>query len=277
MMQTELTTNAQQSMSDVVQWLAANQGRLVTAVVLLLFGLLLAFLLRTLASRIVEAFERAVPGRPFRTSFAGVARERHIADIVGSVVSWTVLLFFAATAANALGLALLSTVVERLSAFVPRVLAALLILVTGLVVGNLARGAVTAAAAGAGATLAPRHGQIVRIAIVTAAVLIAVAELGVDVALLTAVFSVGLAALLGGFALAFGLGARTAISNIIGSHYLRQTFEVGQTVRVGGVEGTIAELTATSVILEVPDGRMIVPAKQFGEMASTLLVKRQAP
>lgn len=273
-MQTELTTNVQDSVMGVGQWLSANQARLVTAVVLLAIGLLLAFLLRMLAVRVVGAFERALPGHALRTSFAGVARERRIADIVGSVVSWAVLLFFLATAANALGLALLSTVVASLSVFVPRVFAAVLIIVAGLVMGHLARTAVAATAAGAGTSFGAGLGQVVRIAIITAAVLIAVAELGVDIALLTAMFSVALAALLGGFALAFGLGARTAISNIIGSHYLRQSFEVGQTVRIGGIEGTIAELSATAVILDAPEGRTIVPAKQFGEMPSTLLVKR---
>jgi hypothetical protein len=55
---------------------------------------------------------------------------------------------------------------------------------------------------------------------------------------------------------------------------MRQTFEVGQMVRVGGIEGTIAALTPTSVILDVPEGRVIVPAKQFGESPSMLLVRR---
>ena len=275
-MQTELTANVQRSMSDVGQWFAANQPRLITAAVLLGLGVLGAFLLRLLAVRTVAAIERAVPGREFRTSFAGVTRERRVSDVVGAVVFWAVLLFFVATAANALGLALLSAVVASLSLFVPRAFAAVLILVAGLVMGNLARGAVTAAAARAATSFGPGLGNMVRIAIVTAAVLIAVAQLGVDIALLTAIFSVALAALLGGFALAFGLGARTAISNIIGSHYLRQTFEVGQAVRLGGVEGTIAELTATAVILDVPEGRVILPAKQFGEMPSTLLVRRDA-
>ncbi|MEX2179428.1 MAG: mechanosensitive ion channel domain-containing protein [Gemmatimonadaceae bacterium] len=277
MMQTEIASNVQQSVSDVGQWFATNQSRLITAAVLLGLGVVLAFLLRLIASRIVTAIERAVPGRAFRTSFAGVARDRPVSEIVGGVVFWAVLLFFVATAADALGLALLSSVVASLSLFVPRVFAAVLILVAGLVMGNLARGAVTATASGAGTALGPGLGNVVRVAIVTAAVLIAVAELGVDIALLTAIFSVALAALLGGFALAFGLGARGAISNIIGSHYLRQTFEVGQTVRIGGIDGTIAELTATSVILDVPEGRTIVPARQFSDMASTLLVKRDTP
>ena len=274
-METELTTDIDQSMSEIGQWLVANQSRLLSAVALLAIGLLLAFLLRMVAVRIVAAFERAAPGRELRTSFAGVVRERRISEIVGSVVSWGVLLFFVATAANVLGLALLNTIVASLSQFVPRVLVAVLILVAGMVLGNLAR-ATLASTAGAATVFGAGFGQLVRIAIVTAAVLIAVAELGVDIALLTAIFSVALAALLGGFALAFGLGARTAIGNIIGSHYLRQTFEIGQTVRIGGIEGRIAALTATAVILEGPNGRTIVPAKQFGEMPSELLVKRDA-
>jgi small-conductance mechanosensitive channel len=270
-MQTELATNVQSSMSSVGQWFADSQARLVAALVLLVAGVLLAMLLRALAVRLMRAIERAVPGRAFRTSFAGLVRERPISDVVGTVAFWAVLLFFIATAANALGLPVLSAAVARVSLFVPRVFAAVLIVVAGLVMGNLARGAVTAAATGT--AFAPAVGQIVRLSIVTAAVLIAVTELGVDITLLTAVFSVAFAALLGGFALAFGLGARTAISNIIGSHYLRQTYELGQMVRVGGIEGTIAALTPTAVILEVPGGRMVVPAKQFDEMPSMLLIE----
>lgn len=273
-MQSEPVTSVQRSMSDIGHWFAVNQPRLIAAAVLLGLGVLLAFVLRMISVRLVTAMERAVPGRAFRTSFGGFARERPVSHIVGTVVFWAVLLFFVATAADALGVPLLSAVVASLSHFVPRVFVAILIVVAGLVMGNLARGAVAATAASGGTSFGAGLGQVLRVAIVIAAVLIAVAELGVDIALLTSIFSVALAALLGGFALAFGLGARTAISNIIGSHYLRQTFEVGQTVRIGGIEGTVAELSATAVILDVPEGRVIIPAKQFGEMPSSLLVKR---
>lgn len=272
-MQTDPTPNVQHSLSEIGNWFIANQARLLTAVVLLAVGVLLAVLLRALVVRLLRALERAMPGRAFRTSFAGFGRDWRVSDIVGAVVFWAVLLFFVATAVHALGLPLLSGAVATLSQFVPRVLAAVLIVVVGLVLGNLARGAVVAAAAGAGTPLAPAIGQIVRVAIVIAAALIAATELGVDTTLLTAILSVAFAALLGGFAIAFGLGARTAMSNIIGSHYVRQTFELGQAIRVGPIEGTITALTSTSVILQTPDGRVIVPAKQFGEVPWVLVVK----
>ena len=68
----------------------------------------------------------------------------------------------------------------------------------------------------------------------------------------------------------------TAIANIIGSHYMRQAFEVGQQVRISGVEGTIADLTATTVVLDGPEGRLIVPAKLFSEETSTLLATKRS-
>lgn len=275
-MQSDLTTPAVRSVTDLGEWFAAHQSRLLAFAALVAVGIVLALLLRALAVRIVHALERAIPGFAFRTSFGGLVRERRVADVVGGVVLWVVMLLFAAAAADALGLSLLRGAVASLSLFIPRVFGAALIVVAGLVVGNVARGAVTAAAA-QGTTFARTLGQLVRLAIVSAAGLIAVAEMGVDITLLTAMISVALAALLGGFALAFGLGARTAISNIIGSHYVRQTFEVGQTVRLGDIEGTITALTSTAVILQVPDGTMIIPAKQFAEMPSLLVMKGEAP
>jgi hypothetical protein len=60
------------------------------------------------------------------------------------------------------------------------------------------------------------------------------------------------------------------MSNIIGAHYLRQTFEAGQQVRFGDVEGTIAAITATAVVVRVPEGQIVIPAKHFSETPSML-------
>ena len=99
-MQSSLPTDVQSSMSEAGTWLAANQSRLLSTVVILALGVLAAMLLRVLTVRALGAVERAVPGRAFRAAIPGMTRERPVAEIVGSVVSWSVLLFFVATAAN---------------------------------------------------------------------------------------------------------------------------------------------------------------------------------
>jgi small-conductance mechanosensitive channel len=266
-----LMADLRESFAELTRWVVAQQPRLLSAAALLVAGFGLALLLRLMAVRIIRALERVVPARALRAGLPRLTLERRISDVIGLIVFWTVLLFFIAAAADTIGLPGLGTSVAGLGYYVPRLLGAVLVVVVGLVVGNLARDAVTATAAAAGAPVAAAVGQIVRVAILVAACLIAVGQLGIDITLLTAILSVTVAAVLGAFALAFGLGARTAVSNIIGAHYLRQTFESGHIVRFGAIEGTVIAITSTAVVIRVPEGRVIVPAKQFSESVSVLV------
>lgn len=268
----QLFAGVRDSFTELAGWLRAQQPRLVGAAALLAVGWLLAILTRILASRLTQAVGRMVPGGILRRGLPPPTIARQVSDLVGLIVFWGVLLFFVAAAADTLGLPVLSTSLAGIGYYLPRLLGALLILVLGLVVGNLAREGVAAAASAAGAPFAAAVGQTARAAIMTAAALIAVAELGVDITLLTAIISVTLLAVLGAFAVAFGLGARTVMSNIIGAHYLRQTFEVGHHVRVGAIEGTISGITATAVLVRVPEGEVVIPANQFSETTATLVL-----
>ena len=268
----QLIAGVRESFTELIGWLRAQQPRLLGAAALLAIGWILALLTRILAARLTQALGKMVPGGILRRGLPPPTIARQVSDLVGLIVFWGVLLFFVAAAADTLGAPVLSTSLTGIGYYLPRLLGALLIVVLGLVVGNLAREGVTAAASAAGAPFAAAVGQTVRAAILTAAGLIAVAELGVDITLLTAIISVTLLAMLGAFAVAFGLGARTVMSNIIGAHYLRQTFEVGHHVRVGAIEGTISEITATAVLVRVPEGEVVIPANQFSETTATLVL-----
>ena len=59
--------------------------------------------------------------------------------------------------------------------------------------------------------------------------------------------------------MAFGLGARTAVSNILASYYLQKTYTPGHNVRIGEIEGEIIQITPTAVVLATPEGRTLVP------------------
>ena len=267
----ELVAAVRESLTELATWGRAHQVKLLGAVALLILGWLLALLMRAVVSRLVRALGRIVPDRLLRHGLPRPSLKREVADVIGLIVFWAVVLFFVAAAANMLGLPVLGASLAGIGLYVPRLIAAGLIVLAGLVIGNLARDASTAAAAAAGSPFAPAIGQIVRAAILVAASLIAVAELGIDITLLTAILSVALLAVLGAFSLAFGLGARDAVSNIIGAHYARQTFEIGRQVRIGDVEGTIAAITATSVIVQSSAGQVVIPAKLFNETMEVLM------
>ncbi len=81
-------------------------------------------------------------------------------------------------------------------------------------------------------------------------------------------------ALVGAAALSVSLGSRSYVANLIGSHYLRQTYSIGQQVRVDGFEGKILEMSNTSLVLETTDGRVSLPARLFNEAPIVLLIER---
>jgi small-conductance mechanosensitive channel len=267
----ELVGAMRESLPELAVWFRTHQVNIFGAIALLAVGLLLGLLLRKIVAKLVRALGRMVPERLLRHGAARPSLKREAADGVGLIVFWAVFLFFVAAAANLLGLPVLGASLAAIGAYVPRLVGAALIVVAGIVIGNLARETATAAAAAAGSPFALAIGQIVRGAILVAAGLLAVAELGIDITLLTAILSVTLLAVLGAFALAFGLGSREAVSNIIGAHYVRQTFEIGQRIRIGEIEGTIAAITGTSVILQSTEGQVVIPARLFNETVAMVV------
>ena len=75
--------------------------------------------------------------------------------------------------------------------------------------------------------------------------------------------------MLAGAALAFGLGARNLIANLIGAQYLRKHCRIGEQMQLGDIEGSIVEVTQTCVVLDTDYGRAVIPAKMFQEQVSS--------
>lgn len=244
---------------------------LLGATVLLVVGWALARLLRTWTNRLIGRLDRSALSRPLHGGLRRIGVERPASEVVGATVFWIVLLLFVTAATETLGLPVVTTWLTGLSLYLPRILVAVLILLAGLLASHLAREATTTAAAAAGAAHPELLGGAAQVMILLVAGVTAVDQIGIDSRFLTLTVTIVIGSLIGGMALAFGLGARAAVSNIIASHYVRQTYRVGHTVRVGGVQGRIVEITTTAVILETADGRVLVPAKEFGEILSVLV------
>lgn len=243
----------------------------VAAVLLLAGGWLLGRLLGSWTRRLLARLDGLAPARGLQAVLRRVGVERPASEVVGAVVFWLVFLFFAAAATETVGLPVVAAWLSAVTYYLPRVLVAFVILMIGLFAGALARDAVTAAGTAAGLAYASVLGRLAQVVIVTLAVVTSIDQLGVESRFLVTTLAIGTGAIIGGAALAFGLGARTAVSNIIGSHYVRQAYRPGQRIRIGGVEGTIVATTTTAVMLETAEGRVLVPAKDFSEVASVLV------
>lgn len=259
-----------------IQRIGAHFPNILGSVLLVLVGWLLARLLRAAIIRVSGRLDGLFRSQTRDDFLRRMGVERPASTLIGGIVFWLVFLVFFTAATETLGLPVLATWLSGVSYYLPRILVSALIILAGLFAANLARDAIAATAGAAGLAYSELLGRAVYVIVLLVAVVTGVDQLGIESRFLTLTITVVIAALIGGAALAFGLGSRTTVSNIIAAHYLRQIYRVGQTVRIREVYGRIAEITPTSVILDGPEGRVLVPAKDFSEVSSVLITKESA-
>jgi small-conductance mechanosensitive channel len=256
------------SYAEFVSTLGAYLPSLIGALILLLAGLLLAWLLKSAILRVGQGIDNLAN----RAGIGLITRLRWpLSNILGGIVYWLVILFFATAAAESLGLPGLADWLGKLIALLPALLIAFVIISAGFVLGGAVRDRVAATAADAGLPHAALLGAALRAAIIVLAVVIGIGQMGIDIRLIEYLLTILAAAALAALALAFGLGAGPSVSNIIASRNVRRHYRTGQRIRIGDVEGRILELSSSFVILDTERGRTLIPAKTFDDRTSVLL------
>ena len=256
---------------ELVEAAAAFVPDLVGAAFLFLVGWLLAISLRAMILRLGSGIDRMFYA--FRDRFGQTQLELRwpISRILAHTVYWLVIVFFLAAVSKLLALPGLADIFSQILLYLPLLLVWAVVLLAVYMASGLAAGAVTRAARSSGLSNAGLLGRLARVFILTFAVIIVVSQLGIDVTLLVNVVTIATAVLLGGAAVAFGIGAGGIAGNIIAAHYVRQSYRVGQRVAVGSFQGEILEITRSAVILDAAEGRTMVPARLFNENVSVLV------
>lgn len=246
--------------------------RLFGAVIIILIGILIAHIIKALVNRFINNFDRFIPNIKLQTKLKQMNLEKS-AGLFSKILYWILIIFFLTAATETLGLPIITTWLSGLVMYLPNILIAVIIVFLGITGGRLLRDFITNASDKAGIVYGSMVGRIVHYVVIFITILIAVDQVGINIVILTGVINIVLAAILFGAALAFGLGARTSVSNILASYYLQSRYQEGQAVKIGDIEGQIIQITPTAVILETAQGQVSVPARKFSELNSTLLKK----
>lgn len=247
--------------------------KVAVAVVVLLIGWLLARLLRFLVVRTVIRLDQLWQRLISKRGLEQLQPRQPPARIVGELVFWLILLIFVTLATGILGLNVFAVWLKTIATYLPLVIAGFLIIIVGFVVSSLVRDVVTTTMASSGMSHGDLLGRSAQIIILFIAIIIGVDQIGIDIKFLTIVVGIVLAAMLGSLALAFGLGARTHVSNIIAANQLRQLYQVGDKVRIGDIEGRIVDILVSRVMIETETGSVDVPAKIFDEEVTIITDK----
>ncbi len=263
------TGDASSAFTRLLAWLPSLGAALLVSGI----GWAVGRLVRRALIRALELAEERIRTKTDWMANSSLEEGARLRRFLGSFAFWLVFLTFTTAAVDTLDIPIFSDGMRALVERMPFILLAAALLLGGVLVGRLAGSAVTTAAATAGTAPAQARllGRVAQIAIVVAAAITAVDQVGIESGFLTGALLIALGALFGGGALAFGMGARTVAANVIAIHYFRQRYRVGQTIRIDGIEGAIVDIGTTEVVLE-NDGALIqVPGDHFSRCPVTIL------
>lgn len=180
--------------------------------------------------------------------------------------------FFLLLALRILGVVGLNEWLDALLAFIPQIIIGGLIILAGWLLGVVAYSLVASVLQPTRSDLIPRLAQII---VVVMAVMTGLAQMDLNISFIANIVIILIATFLGGMALAFAIGSRQLVANLLARRDLDR-YRPGDRIRVNDIEGTIIELTGTSVILDSSEGVVTVPAATFSEN-EILRLRESAP
>ena len=240
-----------------------NAPSLAIALLILIAGWLAARLTRAAVRRLANA-ANGLLDRTFRYgAMASVRFSPGAMAVLGELAFWLVVLVALTLAARVAGFAALTAWIGLIGIYLPDLLIGAGLIVIGYVLSSLVGEQVTTTARAAKVTQSALFGRLAQFAVFLTALVIGLNQMGVDVTILIALFVVIAGAGFAGFSIAFGLGARDFVSNLIGARTARRELIMGHTIRIGEIEGQLLEVTGTHIALDTAEGRTLVPSRQI--------------
>jgi hypothetical protein len=200
---------------------------LLGAIVLLIAGWFIAKFIAKLVHRGLHAvgFERAASRSGFGDMIESSGKGWTTSWLIAQMVKWFVFLLFVVAAANLLNMPQVTQLMNEIVLFIPQLIVALIIIVLGTMLAQVAAGVVRSAVSEMGISGAGFIAKIAKYGIIAAAVVAAANQIGIATTVVNTLF-IGLVATLAlALGLAFGLGGRDVASRITQSWY-----ESGQNV-----------------------------------------------
>lgn len=174
--------------------------------------------------------------------------------LIGRIVFWLLMMIFFVSATNTLGLNKLATLVDSFAMFLPKLVAATMIFVLGLVLAQLFGRLVRKAAMVIGEDYAKTLGGFATSVMSIVVVVLALGQLEIDTTLLNIIIAIFLIIMGVAVALSLGLGTRDLARNIVYGAYARDNLKIGTRIVFRELEGRIIDISTINTIIEADDG-----------------------
>jgi hypothetical protein len=190
---------------------------LLGAILLIVAGALVAKIAETVITKVLRlaGVDKLKDNKKVAQTLKDTGVKFDIVNIVGRVAFWIVIIIFAMAAVDVLGLSAMREVINELLAYLPNVLAAVVVLTVTIAGARLLREAITIALKQMSVDYAGIVGSFAHWAIIVFGSIMTIDQLGFDTTIITTNVTVVVAGVMLGLALAFGLGGKNQAEEVL--------------------------------------------------------------
>lgn len=188
-----------------------------------------------------------------------------IIKIVAKFVKWFMYIIILVIISDILNLTIISEEIGSLLSYLPKLFSALVIFTLGLLFANFLKKAIQSFFESMDLSGSKVISRIVFIIILVFVSVTALNQAGIDTNIITSNVTLILASLLLAFSIAFGLGAREIVADLLRTFYARKTYEIGQKIIYKDTTYEVVSIDHILVKLKGEKETLIVPIRDIIE------------
>lgn len=185
--------------------------------------------------------------------------------IISNFVRWLIYIMLLIIVSDILNLKIISEQISNFLGYLPRLFVALVIFTAGLLFANFVKKGLKAFFESMDLSGAKIISQVVFFLLLIFISITALNQAGVDTEIITENLTMILGGFLLAFSIAFGLGARGVVGDLLRTFYTRKTFEIGQQIEFQNTVYEVDKISNISVVLKNTNGKIVVPIKDIVE------------
>ena len=183
---------------------------LIGVLVILIVGWIIAGILKSMVVKVLKLIQLDTASE--KSGLGDVLRrggiKQTVAELIGVLIYWLVMLLVFMTALNALGMTVAAALLDKVILYIPNVIAAIFIMALGIFFASMIGTIVRTASGNAGISQAKFLGQLTQVVIMVFTVVVTLEQLNIATTVLTFALNIILGSMGLAMALAVGIGSK---------------------------------------------------------------------
>lgn len=217
----DLNTTLYSAANSVFVEIASFLPSLLGAILTLIVGFILAGWIKTITIRILQIFKinKLSSSTALQQFFHHAQISSAIENILGEILRILIIIIFLIASMNMLGLSIVTQVLSQILAYIPTIIAAVIIFVGGVLIAGLVEKLVKGALGSIDIKTARTAAKISSYSIMVITTLAAISQLGIAQSFINTLFTGLVATLVLGLGLSIGLGGKDLVKTVLENWY----------------------------------------------------------